>query len=265
MKPFIPAPFGNMPDEVVDPERLAGDMVELHRIAQRTTQHQWAEDAFSDERHLKVGHPVRIRFSEVEAHLYQEVFNGAVANPDTENPILRNGIVAGATPDPNLFQIPFNRGLNPVPDPRVEWNTPFPELVWVIADYQYVRERDDQFGTPEEPKDYFIRAKIRIGLDGVTQAGAGPDAVPVNSRYRGAGYRRRSNRSNITWMGLIPAGSHVVQLYAGQAWTADSPNSEVAEMDEEMGYHQDPPTTGVCLGHRRLIVISFPFGLLLGS
>jgi len=271
---FIPAPKGHMPDEVVDPNLIAQDYQRLLALAGRTTQHQWASSAFASENVFKEGAPVRVREVSVPAHLYQAVYNPVNATVDGDDPVLRPHMDASNpfTVDLALYQIPYNRGLQPVSDVRLEWTTEYPELLYILADYQYVRERWNTWGyagaAPVGPgtTEYYIRMKARIGVNGGFLPGTGPEVIPFNSRYRGSGDPRRSRRTNIAGIAQVPAGTHTVQLHVGQGPSEpDSTAAHELEQDLELAYNNEPPTQGVCLGHRRLIVISFPFGLPMGG
>ena len=276
MSDFIPAPEGLMPDEIIDPQVLGDDYARLLALAGQTTQHQWAEGAFTNTNVLAEGHPVRIREAKVQAKLYQANYNAGQASIDGGNdPRLRPHTETWGswTVDPNLYQLSYNRGLQPVSDMRVSWTSPYPELVWVIQDLQYIRERYNRFGydgtnTPDYNGvvEYYIRFKARIAVDGAFLPGTGPEVVPFNTRYRGSGYAERALRTNLVGMTMVPAGSHVVQLFAGQGPSDKNSTVEnIVEVEKDLPYDAEPPTEGVCLGHRSLIVVSFPFGLPLGG
>lgn len=276
MSDFIPAPKGLMPDEPVDPRVLGEDYARLVALAGRTTQHQWANDAFSTENVLKQGHPVRIREAKKTANLYQATYNGTQASIDGGNdPRIRphNDTWGAWTTDPNIYQVAYNRGLQPVSDMRVEWTTPYPELVWIIQDLQYLREKWNNFGfdstnTPdyEGTTEYYIRFKARLSVNGGFLPGTGTEVIPFNTRYRGSGYATRAMRTNFTGMTMVPAGTHTVQLYCGQGPSdKNSTVDHIIEQEKDLPYDPEPPTEGVVLGHRSLIVVSFPLGLPLGG
>jgi len=263
----IAAPNGIMPDDIVDPEKVGEEVQGLARVADQTTQYQWTDNAFASENVLEEGGPVAIGSVEQEGHLYQEVFVGGIANPNSHTPVLNEYILPAATPDENLFQVPYNRGLVPVTGSRYDWTSTYPELVWIIASYQYMRLLYNKFGNDpdENGVTHQIRYQARLALDGSPLPGTGPAVNPVQTRYRGAGYARRSTSMLHVWMGMIPAGSHFAELYAGQAPSQDSPADEVVEADATLSYSEHPPSTGVCVGNRQVYVVRFPFGLMLGA
>lgn len=276
MSDFIPAPFGLMPDEPVDPLVLGEDYAKLIAIAGSTTQHQWTRNAFSSINVMQFGHPVRVREAKKTANLYQEVYDAADASIDGGNDPRIRPHTENFGPwvvDPDIYQVAYNRGLQPVTDMVLEWTSEHPEMLWIIQDLQYIREHWQRFGydsgnTPDYNGaiEYYPRFKARIVVDGAPIPGTGPEVVPFNTRYRGSGYADRAMRTNITALTMVPAGTHTVQLYAGQG--PAEPNSTleaILEQDKDLAYNSEPPTEGVCLGHRSLIVVSFPFGLPLGA
>lgn len=277
MSNFLPSLLGLFPDEPVDPTVIGEDLSKLSALAGHTTQHQWAQDAFTDEEVLKEGHPVRIREAKTTANLYQAVYNSSAATINGEDPKIRPHAadLSGGTftVDPNLYQVPYNRGLQPVDDMRVEWTSSYPELVWIIADLQYLREKWENFGfnasNPsdyEGTKEYIIRFKARLGLNGAMLPGTGPEVVPFNTRYRGSGYPSRSLRTNFEAFSMVPAGTHVAQLFVGQGPGEQSVTlGHVLETEKTLPYESEPPNEGVVLAHRSLIVITFPLGLPLGG
>jgi len=268
MSEFIPAPEGVFPDDVTDAEKLAEDFLRLHRIASHPTQHQWRSGAFTTENLMKEGHPARLMVTKTEAHLYQASYADAVATIDGDNPVL-DAITAAAADvaavaDPALFTVPYNRGLVPVTGTRQEWTTPFPEFVCVWISYQYIRRAQGRWGSDRDTA-LEVRFKSKIAINGSLQPGTGPEVIPLRSRYRGSGYARRSMRTTVCWMGALPAGTHYAELYAGQGACDSSSDEETVERDSEMQYKAEPPSTGVCVGHRTTIVLRFPFGMTLGG
>lgn len=253
-------PFGIFGGEVVDPEQLAGEYQRAARKASRTTQHQWARDAMPDRNVLLQGDHVRIHEVEVVAELYRE---GVKLSPVGNDPDLTR-----ATGDPDLFHVPYNRGLVEVDDQSgnplaVEWTSKYPEVVVVIVDYQYCREKQQHWDTQNQRID--VRTQFQIYLDNGGMAGSGPWAIPLSGGYRGTGYARRSNRSQIVAMQLVGAGAHRAVLMAGQM-PADFIVAQDDEDDEaEVSYLEYPPTEGVCVGSRKIIVLRFPRGGILGA
>lgn len=300
---FIAAPRGVFPDEIPDPERLFGDFALLTALARSTTQHQWKGDssgaarAFGNVNFMKEGPlgPVKVRAVKSEAHLWQATYDPGVLSMVLDPPNLRSVDVGGGTPDPNLWQVSYNRGLEPVEfaevngwgagptgwasstQSSIQWTSAYPELLLVIASFQYVRTLHTRFGsawdfdavTPQaEPRTYDIRFKARIGVDGGFVAGTGPDAPSYVTRYRGAGYDHRA--ALFSMLGVVPLapGTHNVQLLAGQGFATDAATKDEDEEEiegTEMAPEQYPPTEGVCIGSRRMFAITFPFGLPLGG
>lgn len=251
-------PSGMFTGEVIDPEVLSKEYQRLFRLAARTGQHQWIQDAFASRDTLKRGDHVAIEFLEQEAHLYRDPYNAGTYNILTNNPDLSK-----ATGDPNLWQFPYNRGLQEVSDENnavlaVEWQSAHPELVWVSVDYQFIRNRLNEFGQVDQ----HIRAQLQIYIDEGQQPGSGPYAVPLNGKFRGTGFARRAGRSRLTALAIVPAGPHRVVVKGGQM---PSVESTAEESEPEVDYQEDPPTEGVCLGNRKLIVVRFPRGGFLGA
>lgn len=260
----IAAPFGVSPGDTIAPEELARDFREMSALGQSPTHHQWKNDAFTSENFMKEGAPVKISDQVQGARLYQATYVNTVATPDGDDPIINDYVKGTATPDPNLFQVPFNRGLVSVTGTRVDWVSEHPELVMLMASWQYIRRHHARFGESSNLS-YDVRFQARLAVDGAMIPGTGPHMNMVQTRYRGAGYARRSTSMTAVWVGVLPAGSHFVELFAGQAWAATSEHDEVVERDDPMDYRQDPPDTGVCIGNRAIIPVRFPFGLNLGA
>lgn len=251
-------PDGIFGGEVVDPDTLAREYQRASQLAARTTQYQWAANGFPDRNVLLEGDHARIRVLEVTAELYREGVKLAVAGNDPD--------LTRATGDPDLFQIPYNRGLAEVTDQNgdalaIEWQSAYPELVVAIIDYQYIR---DALSTWAQNGAWQPRVQMQVQLDNSSMPGSGPWGKPLNGQARGTGFARRAGRSRIVAMRHAPAGPHRVVLLAGQMPATPASASDEDDSDP-IEYGENPPTEGVCIGHRKLILLTFPRGGFLGG
>ena len=258
---MIFAPFGVENDEVVDPETLAREFQEAMRIAQQTTQFQWHDNAIQDITKLEQGAPVAVRSAQQIAHLYRDPYNSGTYDLAGHDPDLT--VLTG---DSDLYHIPYNRGWSTVTGTEVTWTSPYPELCFFICSFQFVRNYVSSFGSVTLTP----RVQMRIAVDSGIIPGSGPYGTRISAEPRMTGLSRRSISSCICAVTLLPAGSHNASLLASQT-EADV----VAEAEDSGGltaynisqtqYLEDPPTEGVCIGNRRLTVVSFPRGGQLGG
>lgn len=270
-------PFGVNTDELIDPFDLAREFQEAMRVAQQTTQFQWQKDLFTDVNRLERGQHVKIYTSDQEGHLYRKPYDPgtytAVGNdPDLSSP----DAPAPLDGADDLYHIPYNRGWDAVSNVGVNWTSSYPELCFFIFSFQFIRKQQSEFH--ETNPSYLVvpRVQLRISLDNGVLPGTGPMAFRSKSEARGMGYARRSMSQTIVGMTLLPAGAHNAGVFAAQVecdvYTKDSrhdtmgfstgssaPLSELFAIEQSQ-YLEYPPSTGVCIGNRRLIAITFPRG-----
>jgi hypothetical protein len=249
LPPFLPSAG------VVDPAKLSRLFVEASKRSSAQTQWQWEDGAFTSHQRtlIESGKLAKVRQpigGPVEALLGMSSAGGGV-RPD----------LAALTGDPNLWQVPYNTGFQEVGDGdvRVTWTSEYPELVWTIYTWQYMRETlAILFGAGTEK----VRVAMRLEVDGARREGTGPMAVPTDTRWRGTGLATRSARSTCVDVSLLPAGAHTVTAVAAQR--SDDP-SDSDETDDEHQYEDSPPNDKIIVGHRNIICVCFALGGGLGS
>ena len=287
-------PKGVAKGEVLDPNKLSDDFVSASQIATNTTQHQWKSNAFfdsssgedrGDEDKLVKGGPVTIHEVKQEAWLR--------ADSDSQRLALRTGATGWpfeldrGTCDPNLYHVPYMRDLTRIDDMTITWESSYPEVVWTIFSFQFAREAIQKYvwndtaysmeqekNSEEYPNSGMIRLQVRISIDGSTPPGSGVYSKMLNQNFRGMGTAQPVFRSSINDMSFLPAGSHRVEALAAQenATMEFSETSTGLEALYDWAMWQGPivpmsvvPDSGVCIGHRKLIVIRFPRGGDLGG
>ena len=97
-----------------------------------------------------------------------------------------------------------------------------------------------------------VRMQMRLSIDGAFQPGTGPLTFALDGLYRGAGLGERSTFSVCKVVALLPAGTHRISAFAGQAVgldvSSDDKNDGVTPLDA-------PPVDRVVLGNRGMVVV----------
>lgn len=246
-------PQGVMPGESIDPDKLAKEFMEAAALSGQTDQWNWAQNLLTLSM-LKGSERCALEYSSATCVLQstQDVL-----------PILPNDAAA----DPNLWKIPFKRGMFPMGEDtpagtlELQWTTAYPELVMIILTFQYVREYMGGLAAYMFGADYgldatnpdcpVVRMQSRIMLDGALLPGTGPFGVPIYT-MRGTGYGANAAAVSVIHVGVIPAGTHIVQGVAGQA--------DTAAVNEDTVYESSSPAAGVCVGTRSLYALRFARG-----
>ena len=242
-------PNGVMSGEIVDPDRLAQEFIRAANLADQTNQWSWNADALNALTDLVGRDCCRVEQKFVACDLQSS--NDAATNP-TEQPILP--YATGY--DTNIWQIPYKRGLLPIGDDtpngrlQVQWTTEYPELVMCVLTCQYVRDfiTIDNGLTATEP---VIRSQIRMQLDGQVLPGSGPMAHPVYS-VRGIGLGTSAAALTNVWIGIVPAGTHVLMGVGGQG--------DLAAVGTDYEFLDSSPTDGVAIATRNLFALRFARG-----
>lgn len=236
-------PNGVMPGEVIDPDKLAQEFVKAANLADQTNQWSWNEGALNALTDLDGGDTVRTEQSFVSCS-----YGVALFVP----PVLP--FTAGY--DVNLWQVPYKRGLLPIGDGtthgrfQVTWTTEYPELVLCVMSAQYVR-KNLTVDTSFDDGDPVARTQIRMQLDGQVLPGVGPFGHPIYN-VRGIGLGAKAEAISNVWVGVVPAGTHVLMGVAGQG--------DNTAVDTEYAYDQTDTSSGVAIGTRHLFVVRFPRG-----
>jgi hypothetical protein len=254
-------PKGEHLRDLADPERLTDEFRQASRIIDQTTQYQWHEDAFTSPLQIEPGALCRIRTN------FKQVPLSVTGTTPPQLVETSSSLVSA-----NLFQIPYNQGFADITDTDVTWTSQYVELVWCIFSFQYLRARAGSEAAAEgekpdilpDPTDKQIRAQIKVSIDDTLYDGSGPFAVPVDTSgtYRGAGYRNRSLGSSVCVIQMLPPGTHRVVGVVAQA-----PDTKVEDgiNSSKVQYSNDPPTQGVCVANRRMIVVTFAQGGRMGA
>lgn len=238
-------PDGVRNGEVVDPEKLANEFIRAANVAGQTDQWNWLNDGLAALTYLRGQDVCRVVQSPASILCDLQSVQGSEPKlPDD----------AGA--DANIWKLPFKRGLLPVGEGtpagilQCTWTTEYPELVLIVMTCQYVRKYAacDVGLNPAEPT---VRAQVRIQLDGQVLPGSGPFSNPLYD-VRGTGYGPNSAALTDVFVGVLPAGTHVVQGVGGQ--------SDNTEVNSEFDFQQTAPVQGVCIGARDLFVVRFARG-----
>ncbi len=238
-------PEGVMEREVVDPEKLASEFIRAANVAGQTDQWNWLRDGMNALAYLDGQDACRVVQSSGSTLCDLKSVQGS-------EPTLPDD--AGA--DANLWKLPFKRGLLPIGEGttagilQCTWTTAYPELVLIVLTCQYVRKLNgsDLGMTGSEPT---VRSQVRIQLDGQVLPGSGPFGQPLYD-IRGTGYAPNSAALSNVFVGVLPAGTHVVQGVAGQ--------SDNAAVRTETKFQTAAPVQGVCIGARDLFVVRFARG-----
>ncbi len=243
---MIPLPFGVAPGEVVDPDALSDEFVEFSRIARALTQWQWSESAFTDPTIIAKDQSVCVMSKKV--HGFLQTVSGT-------DPVIADWMAG--TIDSGIWQIPYNRGFTEIGggDVTHSWTSEYPELVLSAFSFQYIRQDTQDFPgyDPADATTHLnIRGQVRLSFDGAPIDGSGFVAKAFDTRYRGTGIGQRSIRTTIVAIQLLPAGAHVVQPEAAQAPAVRLDGDDTTDAAL---YLDDPPSSGVCIGSRRHILI----------
>lgn len=262
---FAPKGIGNT--SVVDPDVLSKDFIEADRITTSQTQYQWAEDSVLGLDKLALGAAVKIETVSQAGLLRGSASSGALNHRWSaalgargQDPALT------ASADPNLFHIPYNRGMHLIKggtDMSITWTAEYPELILAFFSFQYSRKGRDEFSLNPDDDLAFIRTKIQMYLDGAAIYGSGINNLTESDSYRGTGYVNRNLRTTLRGVTLVGAGSHTLEAKAGQESCSLVDTDTGAEAN--IGYFDNPPDIGVCIAHRTLNVIRFPKGTFLGG
>ena len=239
-------PNGVMSGEVIDPDKLAQEFIKAANLADQTNQWSWNEGALDSVSDLRGNDTCRIEQAFVAC---------TVGVSGTAPPVLP---YTGGY-DTNLWQVPYKRGLLPIGDGtphgrfQVTWNTEYPELVLCVMNAQYVRKTLTVDGSYDDA-DPTVRAQIRMQLDGQVLPGEGPFGHPIYN-VRGIGTAQRAFPLANVWVGVLPAGTHVLMGVAGQG--------DNTAVNEEYEYDQTDTSSGVAIGTRHIFAVRFPRGDIL--
>lgn len=248
---FLPkAPQTGM---VADPDALARDFVEAKTIVGSTTQYQWSEETFQNRGLLEAGTHAKLMVAETSALLNIT---------DGNEPKLKSS-VSGY--DTNLFQVPYNVSPKEIDDMELSWTSTYPELVKIIFSFQYCRY---YFSHPSNTALGLItnynncRFVVKMDIDGYQPEGAGCYKLSYDGSMRGTGFGGRSMASCITYVGMLPAGTHkVVPIVASNDVRGMNLfNNEVISKALAI-----PPTPGVVVGNRNMSILRFARGKMLGA
>jgi len=238
-------PDGVRNGEVIDPDKLASEFIRAANVADQTDQWNWLNDGLAALTYLNGGDACSVVLSPGATLCDLKSVQGAA-------PILPDTVGA----DANLWKLPFKRGLLPVGDGtpagvlQCTWTTEYPELVLIVMTCQYVRNAS--FGSNSISGSLpAVRAQVRMQLNGSVLPGTGPFANPLYD-VRGTGYSPETAALSNVFVGVLPAGTHVVQGVGGQ--------SDNTEVNAEFDFQQDAPVQGVCIGARDLFVVRFARG-----
>lgn len=238
-------PFGVQPGEVADPAILTREAQEAQAVAGKMSWWQMRQAA--------VGLAEDIDLDDV-LHFELEDTHAELQTDRATEPVL------GLTGSAGLFQIPYNRGLVEVDNTRREWTSIYPELVFYVVSYSYIRERLNVIipgfsGSPGGEDT--VRFQERLRFDDVDMPGTGPFALGLDGKLRGVGYGGRWLATTVMCSTILPAGSHSACMVAGQLGIGrpDNDNGEAAMLPEDI-----PPYPGVCIGSRNVILVRIAMG-----
>ena len=255
------APEGPRDGDVVDPTKLAEDFMRAANVADRTTQWQWAQSAFTDTTKLADAGAVQVIAKRQWAQTRTNNLNSIPLMPDT----------AGA--DPQLWKIPYNRGFAPIPcDTSIAgdmlertWTAAVPELVWCMLSIQLVH-RSITVGTAGWVAWWAANPhrKPRVQccgeLDGVRIPGSGPYAFAFDGTPRRMGTAPKFVSVGTVTMHMVPPGQHTFRAIAAQASALGVDANVVPNQLESETYAETYPLDGICVGNRQIIAVRFPLG-----
>ena len=242
-------PFGALNGDVADPQAMANEFQEAHRIAQNCTQYQFVNAAFHH-RDIEHGTHCKVEYASQVAQL---------GLTNSAGPVLTSG---------DVYQIPYLRGLHEVDiDTKwPNWISTYPELVFCVFSFQYARLPNSSFnndsGDDDDPNGISVRTQIRVAIDGSILPGSGIFGTPMDGLSRGCGTNEQTVASSIHTMAILPAGSHRVVPMAGQL---SAIKSAVRRVEPPAEYWDDAPDTGVVIGNRSMLVLRFARGAELGA
>ena len=243
-------PKAPQPGMVADPDALARDFVEAKTLVGSTTQYQWSEETFQDRGLLEAGTHAKLMVAETSALLNIT---------DGREPVLKG---TSSPYDTNLFQVPYNVSPKEIDDMELSWTSTYPELVKIIFSFQYCRLLTSGFGSGGLASDHHnCRFIVKLDIDGYQPEGAGCYKLSYDGSMRGTGFAGRSMASCITYVGMLPAGTHkVVPIVASNDTRSTTTlNNEVKIKITE------PPTPGMVVGNRNMSILRFARGKMLGA
>jgi hypothetical protein len=243
-------PDGIFNGEVVDPEKLAGEFLRAANVAGRTDQWNWVRDGLGALVYIEGTDMCRVTSSPASIACDLQSVQGA-------EPLLPDDVGA----DANIWKIPFKRGFQPIGTGtaagvlQCQWTTEYPELIFAVLTCQYVRELSSA-DEGLQPSNRTIRAQVRMQLDGQVLPGSGPFGHALTD-LRGTGYAPSTAALSNIFVGVVSAGTHVLQGVAAQA-----DNAAVNSIEEWL---ISSPVQGACIGTRDLFVLRFARGDVLAS
>tara|TARA_R110000824_G_scaffold44690_1_gene129822 strand:+ start:228 stop:1040 length:813 start_codon:yes stop_codon:yes gene_type:complete len=265
-------PKGVKDSGIIDPEEIGNEFIRASKVAKDSTQYQWANNALFDGAEPKVnllkrGSPVKIESVEQAAFLRADTSSVPKTDYSTTNGV--DPLLTVAAGDPNLFHIPYARGYSMITgatDMEISWTTEYPELVLAVFSFQFIRNASTDIVVWTKSSNFVQPVvQIRVTLNGGVIPGAGIYATPLNESTRGTGLESVALRSTILGMTLVPAGSHVIRAEAGQNPTGPNALTSLTVSGGSNWAFETPPDEGVCIAHRKLMLIRFPRGNLFGG
>jgi hypothetical protein len=174
------------------------------------------------------------------------------------------------TPDADMWFVPLNRGLADVDDMEWSWSSDYPELVIIIADYQYIRPifdatAEDDAWAHGDTGDRTLRFQLGIEADGVVYPGTGPNSKSQDGKVRGTGYAQADLRTYSMLVTLLPAGQHTVKVKAGCGTTTYIGEESSAPVVDFLSRAAGTLEDGPAIASRRLFILRHANGQLLGS
>tara|TARA_R110000824_G_scaffold65772_2_gene171105 strand:+ start:14784 stop:15578 length:795 start_codon:yes stop_codon:yes gene_type:complete len=259
-------PKGLKSGAVISPDELGDEFVRASVVASETTQYQWTDETFQDSANsnidlLKSG--TGVTSTEVSQAAFFRYNSQTWADGSSgQEPLLT--VAAG---DPELYHIPYNRGFSKITgtqDMEISWTTQYPELVLVAFSYQGIRKHYTDFDAYLTGANYiYPQVQTRITINGGSIIGTGAAEINHGGETRGQGLQNRAVRTTTIGMTLVPPGTHTVTAEAAQPQSYGTSFSNLVNGD--VTSFDNPPDEGVCVGHRRLILLRFPKGKLLGG
>jgi len=278
---MIYLPTGLKTGDVIDPKKIAKDFIEVKKIASETSQFQWHDNSFQDmdkfnDTLCKVEY-VKTIASPGSTNKNVEVLTDTGVHTNLVFDEHTGGTITGVV-DPDMYRIPFNKGLHTIPGTTINWESKYPELIYIIFSYQYLRAgvntyRDFASATADQgdhgdAKSIMHRFNSTIVLDGNNIVGSGPGGLNTEGSYRGLGATTKHLASSSTVVQYVSAGIHSVSASAAILPSSQLTDNEGSESRYSISStltsgSGDPYGYNHCIGNRNMIVVRFGRGKLL--
>ena len=271
-------PYGNFPEEIIDPEELSREWVSAKTVADNTSHWQFTTHQHGNklaENIISNGAAVKIVQKTANTRMGAGR-QGTQYHHDAKNLKSNQHSLAD---DPWLF--PYMEGWKKIfdKDLELEWTSEHTELVMFGFSYFSYRLSSKTAVGASEVGGYFDggtfpRVKVGIRVDGSVIEGTGPGCnVPVGAAdaVRGSGSNVKGFKSVSNCILMLPAGEHTIVPVGMQSLATNIGKNDPRNV-EPIDYHvsgtseaSNAPDFGVAIVSANFHAIRFPRGTFIGS